>query len=74
MKTYKQFIDNKQNIEPVDEGVLFGIAIERKLKSALLAVKATDDIGQKLDILMKSLHFSIGGLAYELQKRKKSKR
>jgi len=62
MKTYKQFTNNNQSI---DEGILFGIAIERKLKSALTKVKATDDTNEKLDILMKALHFSIGSLAYE---------
>jgi len=66
MKTYKEFTD-----EQLDEGVIFGIAIERKLKAALTKVKATDNTNEKIDILMKALHFSIGSLAFELQKSRK---
>ena len=71
MKTYKELISQDINKNTIDEGLIFGIAIERKLKATLKAVQATDDIGRKLDLLMKGLHFSLGGMAYELHKSKK---
>jgi len=64
MKTFKEFSDE----QVLDEGVVFGIAIERKLKSALSKVQSTNDTNKKIDILMKAIHFSIGSLALQLQK------
>ena len=55
----------------INEGIQFGIAIERVLKSSLNQVKATDDIGTKIDVLMKSLHFSLGSIALNLTKNKR---
>jgi len=69
MKTYKQFVDESITTEAtIDEGLIFGIAVERKLKSALKKLQATDDTNEKIDILMKSLHFSIGSMAMNLNK------
>jgi hypothetical protein len=70
MKTYKQFINESHQL---DEAALFGVAIERKLKATLSAVKATNDVGDKIDILTKGLHFSLGSLALNLTKTKRRK-
>ncbi|PHS69512.1 MAG: hypothetical protein COB23_06050 [Methylophaga sp.] len=74
MKTYKQFTHDIKVIEQTNEGLLFAVAIERKLKSALTAVHSTNDIAKKIDILMKTLHFSLGSMAYQLQKSRKFKK
>ena len=71
MKTYKQFLCDCQNTNNIDEGLLFGVAIERKLKDTLRAVQSTDDVGKKINLLMKGLHFSLGSIAYELHKTRK---
>ena len=71
MKTYREFRSELQ--APLDENVLYGIAIERKLKAALQAVKSTNDTNKKIDVLMKSLHFSIGSIALNLTAIRKRK-
>jgi hypothetical protein len=71
MKTYKQFVQHDATTNNIDEGLMFGVAIERKLKAVLRDVRATDDVGDKIDLLMKGLHFSLGGMAYELHKTRK---
>jgi len=71
MKTYSEFMNEIE--EPLDESALHGIAVERKLKAALQAVKATDDANEKLDILMKALHFGIGSIALNLTKTQRRK-
>jgi hypothetical protein len=71
MKTYKQFIQHDATTIKIDEGLIFGIAIERKLQRLLRDIKSTDDVGEKIDLLMKGLHFSLGGMAYELHKTRK---
>jgi len=71
MKTYQEFMKQDVELYNVNEGLIFGIAIERKLKYTLQAVKSTNDINKKIDLLMKGLHFSLGGIAYELHKSRK---
>ena len=71
MKTYKQFIQHSAMTNNIDEGLIFGIAIERKLQRLLRVIKSTDDVGEKIDLLMKGLHFSLGSMAYELHKTRK---
>lgn len=71
MKTYRQLIKELETANKIDEGILFGVAIERKLKAILSTIKVTDDVGEKINLLMKGLHFSLGGMAYELHKTRK---
>lgn len=66
MKTYKEFLNPSITIEHIDEGMIAGVAIERKLKTALQSIKSADDVGEKIDILMKALHFALGSMALEL--------
>lgn len=45
----------------MNEVPLMEVAIVRKLKSILVSIKSTDDIGEKIELLMKGLHIPIGG-------------
>lgn len=69
MKSFKEHLDNNEIDQGIDESILHGFAVERKLKSALTKIKSTDDTNEKLDILMAALHFSVGSIAYNLQKK-----
>jgi len=78
MKTFKEHLNDKEEVTAskfnLQEGALFGLAVERKLKAALSAIQSTDDTNKKLDILMKSLHFSIGNIALNLTSSKSTKK
>lgn len=74
MKTYQQFINEikePDEVIPLDEATLFAIAIERKLKSAVNKIHATNDTNKKIDLLATALHFSLGSLALQLNKSKR---
>ena len=68
MKTYKQFNDE---VDHLNEATLFSVVIERKLKSAVNKIHATNDTNKKLDLLASALHFSLGSLALQLNKSKR---
>lgn len=73
MKTYKEFTSNEP--EPLDEGITAnGIFVERKLKAALNAVKATDDTNEKLDLIIKALHYALGSIALNTTTNNKRRR
>ena len=70
MKTYKEFTSDGP--DSIDEGITAsGIFVERKLKAALNAVKATNNTNEKLDLIIKALHFSLGSIALTLTNNKK---
>jgi len=65
MKTYKEFMNNENELNEITS---MGIAVERKLSSAVTKIKSTNDISKKLDLLIQAIHFSIASIALEVTK------
>ena len=75
MKTYKEFNTDKQvDEEQIDEATMMSLAIERKLKAASSQIKSTKDVSDKIDLLADVLHFSLGAIAFNLNKSNKRRR
>jgi hypothetical protein len=77
MQTYIQFL-NKQNqtqfneqMEQLNELTAMGVMSAVKLQRLTKAVKATDDVGKKIDILTKGMSFALGTIALGLHKKKR---
>jgi len=70
-KTYKEFISEGNKDQTLDESVVYGLAIERKLKVKMNQVHSTNDTNKKLDLIAEALHFSLGSIALNLTKNKR---
>ena len=70
-KTYKEFISESQTDQILDEALVYGIAVERKLKVKMNQIHSTNDTNKKLDLLAEALHFSLGSIALNLTKNKR---
>jgi hypothetical protein len=69
MKKYKEIIENEENI--LNEGLITGLAVERKINSLKSKIKTENDIGKKIDLLATALHYGFAGLLLQLNKKRR---
>ena len=70
MKRFRDFIDQDDDTQHLDEGLISGVAFERRLKGLSKQVAATNDNGQKLDLIAKMIAVGVGALLLNLNKKR----
>jgi len=70
MKKYKEIIDNETE-DLLNEGLITGLAIERKIKSLTSKIKTEKNIEKKIDLLATALHLGFATLLLQLNKKRR---